>query len=329
MTSPSAHEQNSASGQEPGHPAHRQPVHPGRGGFHPAADYAGEVDLLTLWHDLLRQRWLIVWTVVLTTAAAAAVAFLMTPVYRAEVLLAPVSAEEDTSKLAGLAGQFGGLASLVGVDIGGTGQDVKVSLATLTSREFTTAFIAEKDLLPVLFEDDWDPDKKAWTAHDPEDVPTLWDAYKRFDEDVRRVREDSESGLLKLSIEWTDPRLAVDWARELVERINRRRQQEAIDEAQKSIAFLTAQLAKTSVVELQQAIYRLIEAEGKKIMLASVRDEYAFKVIDPPVVPDPDDFVKPNRELLLALGVVGGGFLGLLLAWVRSSMQRRIPPAGH
>ena len=51
--------------------------------YNPAED---EIDLLEYWRILAARKWLIVLITVLFTAAAVAVALLMTPIYRAEVL---------------------------------------------------------------------------------------------------------------------------------------------------------------------------------------------------------------------------------------------------
>lgn len=288
--------------------------------FPPTAD-EGEIDLTGIWRGLTSRKWLIFGVTLLVTAAATAAAFLMTPVYRAEVVMVPAS-EQDQKALSSIAGQLGGLASMVGVDLGGAGADVNVSVATLESRDFTYAFVRDHDLLPVLFSDLWDAPSGTWKVDDPTEVPTLWDAYKLFEEDIRFVTKDGETGLVTLAIEWKDPQVAVRWANELVARVNRHRQKEAIQEAEKSIAYLQEQLRKTTVTEIQQAMYGLIEAQTKTIMLANARDQYAFKIIDPAVPADPDDFVKPKRPLLVALGVFGGGFLGILLALAREYASR-------
>ncbi len=282
-----------------------------------------DIDLLEMWQALVRQRSTILLMVLLTTAVAVAYAFLKTPVYRAEVLMVPMSGEQAGGNLAGMLGEFGGLASLAGIDIAGGESGIEESLATLRSRRFTNQFITDNSLLPVLFDDDWDPVKKVWTVEDPGAIPSDWDAYDLFDEDIRYISKDKKTGLVTLSIEWKDRNLAARWANELVERVNRHRQQEAIAEAEKSIAYLNEQLVKTTVIELQQAVYRLIEAQTKTIMLANVREEYAFKVIDPAVVPDEGEFEKPKRPLVIALGFVGGGMLGFFLAFVRSFIQKQ------
>lgn len=114
----------------------------------------------------------------------------------------------------------------------------------------------------------------------------MWKANELFDERVRSVSTDKKTGLVTLAIEWKDPVQAADWANELVRRVNRQRQLEAIEEAENSIRYLKEQLGRTNSVEVQQAIYRLIETQTKSIMVAKARKDYAFKIIDPAVPPE-------------------------------------------
>nr|WP_258539259.1 Wzz/FepE/Etk N-terminal domain-containing protein [Dissulfurirhabdus thermomarina] len=280
-----------------------------------------EVDLAALWGVLCRRRRLLAGVTLLAAAAALLAALLLPPVYRAEVLLAPVTDQDQDARLSSLASRFGGLAAMAGVDIGGTESSKAEAVATLTSRSFTEAFIKEEKLLPVLFADEWDTEKRRWKAADPEDRPTLWDAWRRFDEDVRFVEEDRKTGLVTLAVEWTDPELAARWANELVRRVNARLRERAVAEARRSIDYLERELRKTDVVELQQAIYRLIEGQIKTIMLANVREEYAFRVIDPAAPPREKE--RPRRALIVVGGTLGGGLLALFLAFFLEFLDRQ------
>jgi uncharacterized protein involved in exopolysaccharide biosynthesis len=69
-------------------------------------------------------------------------------------------------------------------------------------------------------------------------------------------------------------------------------------------------------VEVQQAIYRLMEAQTKKQMVASTREEYAFQTIDPAV--PPQEKASPKRALIVITALMLGLALGSLVAW---SMQ--------
>lgn len=277
----------------------------------------GGIDLATLWRILIDNRLVIGFSASLTTILAVVAAFVITPVYRAEVLMAPVTQSGQGGGLGALAGQFGGLASLAGVQLH-AGNSSDEAIAILRSRSFTEDFVVDLDLLPIWYSESWDSEAGAWLVDDPKEIPTMWDAYQKFDKTMRRITENSETGLVTLAIEWRDRELATKWANELVARVNERTRRQTIDEARKSIEYLNKEVEKTSVAGLQQAIYGLIEDQINTIMLANVRDEYSFKVIDPAHTPDEDDFVKPWRAAIIAVGFFLGVFFGLFLAFFRT-----------
>ena len=192
--------------------------------------------------------------------AAALAAAVMTPMYRAEVVLAPVTANEDSGRYSPQLERFSGIAALAGVNLSQHSSRKNEALATLESRLLTEQFIEEEALLPVLFHDLWDQEQGDWKVADPDDQPTLWDAYELFDKDVRRISEDKRSGLVVLSIEWDDPVLAAHWGNELVRRVNEMLRERTAQESEKAIGFLQQQLKQVSAVELEQVLHRLIES---------------------------------------------------------------------
>src|SRR5204863_5594 len=148
----------------------------------------------------------------------------------------------------------------------------------------------------------WDNAQQRW--RDGTKPPSDIEAYRIFDGQVRVVTLDRRTGLVSLTVEWSDPAAAAAWANRLVTMVNDRRRAEAISEAQGSIKYLREQLMRNSAVEVQQAIYRLIEAQTKTIALANAREEYAFRVIDPAVVPERP--VRPKRLNMVVSGAVVG-----------------------
>jgi uncharacterized protein involved in exopolysaccharide biosynthesis len=269
---------------------------------------------------IVRGGWrLIAIVTVVVTLVTAAAAFLITPIYRAEVLLVPVP-EEGSSALESLAGSFGGFAELAGVDLGTGGSTKDEAIALLESRILARRFIDEENLMPVLFADRWDAQKGAW-AVGADDVPTFSDAFELWDEDIRSVEASTTSDLVTLTIDWQDRELAAHWATEIVRRVNEFMRARAIDDARSSIEFLKSEAAKTNVIEIQLAINRLIESEYKTMTLAKEREEYYFKVIDPAFAPDADDFVWPKRLLMIVGAIIGGALLGLMLVIFRNALE--------
>ncbi len=237
----------------------------------------------------------------------------ITPIYRAETVLAVVSDSGQMPGIEALGGQLGGVAGLLGLS--GLGKSrTQEYLAVLRSRLFTSKFIVENNLIPILFEDRYEKDDGGWTLGKGEEEPSIEEAYQRFNKRVRHINESKQTGLVTVAIDWRDPELAGLWANELIMLANNELRQQAIEMGQKSIAFLNEELEQTNVVEIQQTIYKLVEAQIQNIMIANVREEYAFRVIDPAGIPDVDDHHSPNRPLLVILFLGIGSMLGLLAA---------------
>lgn len=268
-----------------------------------------EISLLDVIAVFWRRRLLMGAVIIFVFVLAVVVAFIMTPVYRATVVMSSVDANQTAPAL----GDIGGLAALAGFPLNDTAKSEE-AIAKLVSRSFTRAFITDQNLMPVLFASLWDIDKQEWMVADPKDIPTLADGFAVIDGSVRSVVRDGETGLLAVHIDWTDPNIAANWANAMVEMINNHLKEQAIGEAQRSIEYLNEALIKTDVVEARAAMYSLMETQINNIMLANVREEFAFKVIDPALAAEDDDFIKPNRLFLAVLGLVAGMALSAIIS---------------
>lgn len=272
-----------------------------------------EISLKDIADALLARRWLIAVMTLSFMVVAGVVASLLPEKFEASIVLSPVD-DGASGKLGGagaLLSQFGGLAALGGIGVGGSGKKAE-AMATLQSHALTENFIRDNNLLPVLYAEKWDVEHQSWKEKDLDEVPTVWKAEKKFAKKIRSIGEDKKSGLVTLTIEWTDAELAAKWAKDLVDRANRDLRAREIKQSQTNLAYLNDQLTKTSVVELQKAIYSLIEAEIKKVMIANGSDEFAFRVVDPPRVAE--ERSSPKRGLIVAVGLFLGFMLGVVLA---------------
>lgn len=279
---------------------------------------SGEISLLDLGEVLWRAK---VW--VLSSAAIFAIAAIVYSLaaeewYRAEVLLIPNddhSSQSLGSQLQGL----GGLAGLAGINV--QGRDATEALAVLRSRKFARRFIEEGNLLPVLFSDEWDSGKEAWKTPDPQKHPDLRDGVKYFAENVLDVSEDSGSGLVTVSISWTDAELAAEWAMELVNRLNETMRLRALDEAERNIEYLQSELASTNIGALRDAAARLLESELQKVMLARGENEFAFRIVDPAQTPKMRYW--PKRSFVVIFAMFLGGLLASLAVLLLHAIGQR------
>lgn len=320
---------------------HMQNIPPAAVTYPPLTQVPGdEIDLRELIKTLWAGKWIIVVCALLLAGLTAIYAIMQPNVYKSEALLAP-AASESKGGLSALAGQFGGLASLAGINLSsGGGDKTALALEVLKSRAFIQAFIKKHDLLaPLMAAKGWDaknqewkydldrynPVTGEWIKQDPnakQAEPTDWEAYKTFSE-VLSVNQDKQTGFVRLSIMSYSPETAKQWVDWLVQDLNAHMRTRDIEEAQASTAYLEEQIQKTTVAAMQQVFYQLIEEQAKRIMLASVSEEYVFKTVDPAVVPE--EKAKPKRALMVAVAGIGGGFLGIMLVLVRGAMRRTEP----
>jgi uncharacterized protein involved in exopolysaccharide biosynthesis len=283
-----------------------------------AVDDSDEVRLVDLWRVVWRGRWLIVITALSFAFVAGLATYLITPVYRATVLVAPTAETMGGTGLASLAGQLAGVAALTGVNLGGNNRTAE-AVATLRSRAFTEKFIRERKLLPILYADRWDESAQQWLDESGE-PPSMWAAYELFNS-LRSIDEDVTTGLFTVDVNWTDPQLAAEWANGLIDDVNGMLRTRAVAESRQNLDFLGDELEKNSQVQLQTTIYGLIEAEMQNAMLANVKQEYAFRVIDPAKVPEKTHW--PKRLLITLLGFAAGLVIGTLAAVFRTPATRK------
>lgn len=268
---------------------------------------------------LVGHRHLVLGIAIFVTALVSVYAWVASPVYRSEVLAIPVEREGSAGGLSQLAGKFGGIATLSGIDLSNdSGRDE--TLAILQSNEFLSRFIREKNLIPVLFQDRWDEKSQDW--RDPTEVPTINEAVRIFSTRVMSVVEE-DGNLVRIRVDWYDPALAAEWANDLVARLNDTMRELARARAARSIEYLNKELEKQAIVEVREAVNRLLESQVKSAMIASVNEDYSLRVIDPAVPADRDRFIRPQRLLLLVAGILAGFSLGVVAAVVASARSRK------
>lgn len=278
----------------------------GNGQSHGTPNRRTVFGVLWLW------RWRVLGSALICTAIGTALAFLMTPVYRASVLLAPAPGQ-GTSAVNSALGHLGGIASLVGLNVGSATADTQVAIAVLKSREFTDAFINQNNLMPQLFAKDWNARLARWRG--PADTwPTENKAYKYFDEKIRDVSMDRHSGFVTLSIEWRNRIEAAQWANQMVAQLNAEMRDRAIRQAKSDILYLEQALKATESVEVHAALNELIAEQLRQEMVASATPEYSFRVIDRAVPPDSNDPARPKKVLTILAALIAGLAIPCLIA---------------
>ena len=294
-----------------------------------------EIDLRELFAAIWQGKWIIVATTFIFTVAAVSFALNLPNIYKSEALLAPAAQQKNS----GLSSQLGGLAALAGVNLNSGSSIDKTALAIeiIKSREFIGKFVEHNDLLlPLLAAKGWnrnsnkiiideeyyDEKTLSWVREvEPPKLPepSPLEAHAAFVK-ILSVKQDETSGMVKLSIEHVSPYLAKEWVDKIVISINAEMKQRDIEEAEASILYLKNQIRETNISEIRSSLFTLIEEQTKTLMLANVRDEYAFKVVDKAVVPE--EKFKPKRAMIVIIACLLGFMSSAIFTIIRSQIKK-------
>jgi len=250
--------------------------------------------------------------------------------YKASAMLMPVS---DNSKagIGALGGQLSGLASIAGISMGaGSNEKVSLALALVNDWDFVDTFIKKNDIKSELLAvdgwnkqtnqlrydtDKYDAENKRWlTENGKSKEPNDW---KAFDEFKKRIvfRQDKSSPVIIADLSYYSPEIAKQWLGLLIADINRKIQLMDLNDTKLNIDYLNQQIESTSLTDIKEVFYELMQEQLKTYMLAEVRDEYVLKKIG--IIKTPEVRFKPKRALLVILGTLMGILFGLMIISIK------------
>jgi len=258
--------------------------------------------------------------------------------YEAKGIYMP-KADDSAGGLSKLAGQFGGIANLAGVSLGGGGENkTEVAIELLKSRSFLQAFIERHNLTaPLMAAEKWDEqnnriiydptlydaENDVWVREPPPGKnaePTPWEAYEFLKKSIA-IEFESKKGIVSISLTYYSPYLAAEWLELLVKDINYFWQQRTINESEKYIEILSKKAQSTQLNELKEIFYNLIAEKTKSSLLAQATDETMFETVGKVVVPEGKS--APSRALLCVVGFVFSGFFACVVALLLGISKKR------
>ena len=247
--------------------------------------------------------------------------------YTATIHLAP--AQNDSTRLSSALGSMGGLPLPALVRIGvGEVTESQIAQEVMKSRFFIENFIVDNNLaVEVYAANGWekstdslklnskvyDVKSQKWIIKHPKTgkfvSPTRYQLYRAFLGKVA-INEAKSTGLVSVSIQYYSPKLAKKWLDMYVEAINKYMQTKQVAKVSNNIAYLQAEIAKTSIAEMQEVLYTIIEEQTKAKMLAQASPDYAFIPLSPSMIPELKS--SPKRALICILMTIVGGMLSII-----------------
>ena len=217
-------------------------------GWQPYSVEDDTIDLMELLTTLWRYKWLLILLPIFGIIGSyTAVQFL--PVeYQSRVTFLQISGNGGSTDL----GKFGALASLAGVSLPEKSSDMltdKIEVV-LKSRGFAEQIVKEKELLPIIFSDIYDPETKTFDIVDPElGPPKPLDGAGAIMGALELGETDEGAKFIEVS--WDDPVIAADLANYTLKALEIYPSQNTLTAGQKNLQFIEKQLGKAEK-ELRQ-----------------------------------------------------------------------------
>jgi uncharacterized protein involved in exopolysaccharide biosynthesis len=295
-----------------------------------------EIDLLELWRVVWKaKRFIITFTFTLTLAAALISFFLLLKEYKSTTTLIP--ARQEQSSLGGLSGLLGSLPiSLPGQN--GTNN----IMSFLESRTLKERLISKYDLLPVLYEKLWDPEKHSWKVESSKDKPTVIKAIQEKTlENFFSISQDKMSQLITLSWSSKDPLFCQQMLSRTIEELTFFLENEYVSDSRNAREFIDDQLAQATT-ELEywerqipdkdltlskitrerlanQAVYTELRKQLELAKITEAKELESFKVLDKPFIPEKP--FKPKKLLITALSCFSSGLIAVFFVFLRNFLQ--------
>jgi LPS O-antigen subunit length determinant protein (WzzB/FepE family) len=293
--------------------------------------YDDEIDLRELASVLWAGKKIILAITGLFTIVAVIVALTIPNQYQATAVVSPAQSG-GSSMLGAMASQFGGLASLAGIKVpGDEGGEAEAAKEIMQSWGFIEEFIQTNSLQEEIFAaDDWDretnqlsydsslydSEQGIWVRNPPAGKtiePTSWELYENFSKRLS-VATDSQTGMTSLSIEYYSPLLAKQWVELYITTINNYMRTRKLDQANRNIEYLEAQIDKTAIAGMKEVFYQIIEEQIKNKMIAEASPEYAFVTVNKAMVPEEKS--TPKRGLICVLALLLGAMVSIFIVLI-------------
>lgn len=293
-----------------------------------------DMSLVDYWMIIFERRKIIGRFVLAIVILTIIISLFMKDIYAAKAIIIPIAPKEARtgSIAAGIMQQVGGLPGVSLPESSSTAEIVTL----LKSNILREKVINQYNLLPVLFHDQWNAKTKKWKTrawynpmflissfirfvkHDDnrknknsEGVPDIWDGLRALD-DMVVINNNVKDKTITIAVEFDDPVIAADIVGYFIAALNDHMSSEARRVALTNRNYLEQQLYQTPDPFIKQNIYNLIAQQIETSMMAEVKENFAFKVIDPPKAPDRK--IKPKRTKIVLVSFLVSLLICVLLA---------------
>ena len=306
-------------------------------------NYDDEIDLRELFHVLWDKIFYIGAITSIFSLISIIYALMLPNIYQSQAVMMPMEANQGMS---GMLGQYSGMASLAGISLPSeSGSKAQEAIARIQSFEFfSNSFLPQIKLENLMAVKKWNRasntltyDASAFNSESGQwvrkvkpptsTIPSSQEAYKKQYQEIMSVSEDKKTSFVTLSVEHESPVIAQRWVEIMMDQIDQVMRDQDRQTALQSIAYLNSLAPTVNYEEISKALASLQQEQMKRLMMVEANENYIFKVLDSPIVPEMK--VKPQRSLIVILGTMLGMMLSVLgvlvLHYTRTSSKHDEP----
>ena len=306
-------------------------------------NYDDEIDLRELFHVLWDKIFYIGAITSIFSLISIIYALMLPNIYQSQAVMMPMEANQGMS---GMLGQYSGMASLAGISLPSeSGSKAQEAIARIQSFEFfSNSFLPHIKLENLMAVKKWNQasntltyDASAFNSESGQwvrkvkpptsTIPSSQEAYKKQYQEIMSVSEDKKTSFVTLSVEHKSPVIAQQWVEIMMDQIDQVMRDQDRQTALQSIAYLNSLAPTVNYEEISKALASLQQEQMKRLMMVEANENYIFKVLDSPIVPEMK--VKPQRSLIVILGTMLGMMLSVLgvlvLHYTRTSSKHDEP----
>jgi uncharacterized protein involved in exopolysaccharide biosynthesis len=277
----------------------------------------GVIDFGQYWAVLRPNLWKIALLSLAVGLLTLLVMFQLSNIYQTTAVITPAIDEKKPSPALGALASFG-------LDFGGGASKVEDLETLLRSNDLTVRVFRKYNLWPILLKDKYDPAtgmiQGTWKDYLFDNVkgpkrPGDWDAIREAKERLK-VSVNKKAGTASISFESPSAEGAATIVQGYIEEAKNRLQEEAFDRATKNKKFIEEQIGRTVDALTRDRLYSLLGQEIEREMMARNREQFGFRLIDSPRVPDRKS--RPKRGLASLAATIITGFVFLSYFSIRS-----------
>jgi uncharacterized protein involved in exopolysaccharide biosynthesis len=271
--------------------------------------HSSEINILDYINVLIKQKKIIFLFVAVSVIVTGIISFLSPKIYQSRAVIMPSDATTNTQ------GSMHDMARRFGISTGQTSSTAEI-VSLLRSNILTEKVIKKHNLLNIFFKKD-DLGKMAESSK-------TWNGI-RYLKAIYQVNTKLREGIIELSAEFKDPKISADIINYILTELTDYMSSEAKRTAETNRKYLESLINKNTDPLIQNKIYSLIAQQIEISMMADVKQNFAFRTLDPPKVPDMH--IKPNtpKSIILSffLSLTAGIFAAFFIEYIENIKRHK------